>query len=66
MLTHIEFKDYAQARNAALDAALLMPAWEYAIFIDADMVLTGTLNKSALTAPGYHLLQQNGGMNTQY
>jgi glycosyltransferase involved in cell wall biosynthesis len=53
------FEDFAQARNAALDAARAVDGWDYTLLIDADMVLDGTLDKSALTGPAYRLMQRN-------
>lgn len=51
------FKHFAQARNAALEAAKTVDGWEYALLVDADMVLTGTIDKKKLTAPAYDLVQ---------
>ena len=54
-----EFRDFAQARNASLDAARAVPNWDYALLIDADMVLEGTLDKRALMADAYNVAQGN-------
>lgn len=54
------FRDFAQARNEALVAARLENDWEYALLIDADMVLKGTLDRASLDAPAYSLKQYNG------
>ncbi len=61
-LSYAPFKNFAQARNAALDHARSVAGWDYALLIDADMMLIGTLDKSALKAPAYMLLQQNGSL----
>lgn len=58
-----EFKNFAQARNDALNAARTVDGWDYALLIDADMVVTGELTKSALTAPAYSLKQHNGSLD---
>lgn len=60
-----EFHNYAQARNMSLDNARMSAEidggkWDYALLIDADMVLTGTLDKTQLTAPAYKIVQKNG------
>lgn len=62
-IVHGEFKNYSQARNDSLRNALDAPDWEYAILIDADMKLTGTLDKSALSAPAYKIIQKNGSLD---
>jgi glycosyltransferase involved in cell wall biosynthesis len=54
------FEDFAQARNASLDNARAMPDWDYALLIDADMVLRGAIDKKSLTAPAYKIVQHNG------
>lgn len=59
-IAHAPFEDFSQARNASLDAARAIPGWDYALLIDADMVLEGTLDKRALTAPAYHVVQGDG------
>src|SRR5271166_2286972 len=61
-LVQTTFKDFAQARNEALDAARAVPGWDYALLIDADMVVAGSLDKRALTAPAYKVLQKQGGL----
>lgn len=58
-LVRTTFKNFAQARNEALNAARSFPEWDYALLIDADMVVNGTLNKNALEAPAYNLVQHN-------
>lgn len=57
------FKNFAQARNESLDLAYTVPGWDYALLIDADMVLRGTLDKLTLTAPAYKLLQRNNSLD---
>jgi glycosyltransferase involved in cell wall biosynthesis len=59
-LVRTTFKNFAQARNEALDAARSFPEWDYALLIDADMVLRGSLDKNALDAPAYNIIQHNG------
>jgi glycosyltransferase involved in cell wall biosynthesis len=55
------FKNFSQARNEALALARTVPGWQYVLLIDADMVLTGTLDTATLSAPAYQLLQRDGG-----
>jgi glycosyltransferase involved in cell wall biosynthesis len=62
-LTRTTFKDFAQARNESLDVAASIEGWEYALLIDADMVLEGQIDKSKLTAPSYKILQRNGSLD---
>ena len=59
-IAHAKFEDFAQARNASLNAARAFPGWDYALLIDADMILEGTLDKRTLTAPAYHVIQGDG------
>lgn len=59
-LVRTTFRDFAQARNEALDAARAVPGWDYALLVDADMVVTGTLDRGALTAPAYNVSQRSG------
>jgi len=54
------FKNFAQARNDALDAARELEGWDYALLLDADMVLAGVIDKASLGAPAYRLVQKNG------
>jgi glycosyltransferase involved in cell wall biosynthesis len=60
-ISRAPFKDFAQARNAALDAAKTVDGWDYALLVDADMVLTGTIDKTKLTGPAYDLVQIKSG-----
>jgi glycosyltransferase involved in cell wall biosynthesis len=62
-LARTTFKNFAQARNEALDNARSFPEWDYALLIDADMVLDGTLDKSMLTAPAYRVSQHTGDLS---
>ena len=64
-LVNTTFKNFAQARNAALQAARAVTAqeWDYALLVDADHVLEGTLDKSSLQAPAYELLQHDGNLD---
>ncbi len=62
-LARTTFKDFAQARNEALDAARQVPGWDYALLIDADMVLRGDLDTTQLTAPAYRLMQRHGNLD---
>jgi glycosyltransferase involved in cell wall biosynthesis len=62
-LTRTTFKNFSQARNEALALARAVPGWQYALLVDADMVLSGTLDRRALGAPSYKLLQTDGGLN---
>ena len=62
-LVKTTFKDFSQARNEALAAARTVPGWEYALLLDADFVLTGAIDKSAMSAPSYTLMQTNGHLN---
>lgn len=63
------FIDFAQARNNSLLNAQTefyrhgRPVWDYALLVDADMVLQGTIDKSKLTAPAYGLIQRNGNLS---
>jgi len=59
-LERIEFKNFAHGRNEGLRVARSVPDWDYALLIDADMVLQGTLDKSALVAPAYKIIQYAG------
>jgi glycosyltransferase involved in cell wall biosynthesis len=59
-LARAPFRDFAQARNASLDHARAVGDWDYALLVDADMVLCGTLDKSALRAPAYKIEQRDG------
>lgn len=61
-LAHAPFKNFAQARNASLEEARAFGAWDYALLIDADMVLRGSLAKLELTAPAYRLQQMTGAL----
>lgn len=54
------FKNFAQARNDSLEAARAFGGWDYALLIDADMVIRGSLDKKSLTAPAYRLQQFAG------
>lgn len=56
------FKNFAQARNDALDAARAFGDWDYVLLVDADMVLRGPLDRRALTAPAYRLQQMTGNL----
>jgi glycosyltransferase involved in cell wall biosynthesis len=63
-LLRTQFLDFAQARNEALDAARASSfQWDYALLIDADMVLQGSVDKTKLTAPAYRLMQHNGNLS---
>lgn len=59
-IARAKFEDFAQARNSSLDAARSVPGWDYALLIDADMVVEGALDKRSLTAPAYHVVQSDG------
>jgi glycosyltransferase involved in cell wall biosynthesis len=61
-LVRTTFKNFAQARNESLAAARLVGGWDYALLVDADMVLQGALDKSALTEPAYRLQQHTGNL----
>ena len=55
------FKNFEQARNAALDCAYASPlAYDYLLFADADMelVVEDRDFRKRLEAPGYRLLQR--------
>ena len=56
-IVHGTFKNYAQARNDALQAARAVPGWDYALLIDADMTAKGSLNKAELKASAYLVVQ---------
>lgn len=60
------FIDFAQARNAALDAAssITLPEWDYLLLCDADMELVADDPNWAkdLTAPAYLVNQRMGAM----
>ena len=60
-LSHAPFLDFAQARNAALEHARSLSDWDYALLLDADMILTGSL-PDKLTAPAYRFVQRNGNL----
>lgn len=57
------FRDFAQARNASLDAARAVPGWDYALLIDADMVVRGSLDRAELVAPAYEVRQTDGSID---
>jgi tetratricopeptide (TPR) repeat protein len=57
------FKNFSQARNEALALARTVPGWHYALLIDADMILSGTLDRAALAAPAYLLVQRTSGLD---
>ena len=57
------FKNFSQARNEALAVARSVPGWQYALLIDADMILSGTLDREALSASAYLLMQRTSGMD---
>jgi glycosyltransferase involved in cell wall biosynthesis len=57
------FRNFAQARNAALDCAYASPlAYDYLLLDDADMelVVEDRDFRTKLTAPSYRLLQRSG------
>ena len=56
------FRNFSQARNEALAAAREVPGWQYALLVDADMVLSGTIDRAALSAPAYNVLQTDGNL----
>lgn len=60
-----EFKDFSQARNFALDAAVASPLeFDYLLFTDADMelIVEGDDFRKWLTGPAYALKQRQGTM----
>ena len=57
-LTEAPFVDFSQARNAALDAFELSDA-DYALLLDADMELVGSIDRSSLSANAYHIMQRD-------
>lgn len=59
-LVRAPFRNFSQARNEALNAARAFGTWDYALLIDADMVLQGSVDKVSLTAPAYRLQQFTG------
>jgi glycosyltransferase involved in cell wall biosynthesis len=61
-LVQTRFLDFAQARNEALAAARAIQDWTYALLIDADMVLVGSIDKRALTLPAYRIEQRTGNL----
>jgi glycosyltransferase involved in cell wall biosynthesis/predicted GH43/DUF377 family glycosyl hydrolase len=56
------FRNFEQARNEALDAARAFGAWDYALLLDADMVIRGSIDKAALTEPAYRLEQMTNNL----
>lgn len=60
---YLTFQDFAQARNGALALARNYSKADYALLIDADMVLTGTLDRHALTAPAYRVRQRSADLD---
>jgi glycosyltransferase involved in cell wall biosynthesis len=62
-LVRTTFKNFAQARNESLNAAHAVGGWDYALLIDADMVLQGSLDKLLLTAPAYRILQRSSSLD---
>lgn len=63
VLFHTTFQNFAQARNQALDAALMLKGWDYALLIDADMILTGEIDRTRLIAPAYRLMQRDSSLD---
>lgn len=59
-LNRSAFQNFAQARNESLRAANEMGGWDYALLVDADMAVRGTINKRALRAPAYKVFQHDG------
>lgn len=59
-LERITFKNFAHGRNESLRVARSTPNWDYALLLDADMVIVGTLDKRTLTAPVYEMVQRDG------
>jgi len=58
-LCKTEFQNFSQARNAALTFARAAPGWDYVLFLDADMELTGNaFDRSQLTAGSYNVEQR--------
>jgi glycosyltransferase involved in cell wall biosynthesis len=62
-LARTTFRDFAQARNESLDTARALGGWDYALLVDADMVLEGSVDKTALHAPAYKLLQRSSSLD---
>ncbi|MEP7273561.1 MAG: glycosyltransferase [Acidobacteriota bacterium] len=62
-LVRSPFENFAQARNLALHAAVNSDlCFDYLLMIDADMNLSGTLNKAALSAHAYQIRQVGYGL----
>lgn len=59
-IVRFPFQNFAQARNAALAAARELPGWDYALLLDADMLIDGDLDTDALRAPAYNIIQRDG------
>ncbi len=53
------FENFSQARNAALTAFRERSESDYALLVDADMEFQGHLDKAALSAPAYRLIQRD-------
>jgi glycosyltransferase involved in cell wall biosynthesis len=61
-IVRFPFKNFAQARNDALAAARGVPGWDYALLLDADMLIDGELDDDALHGPAYRILQREGSL----
>ena len=61
-LVQTTFKNFAQARNESLVAARAVGGWDYALLIDADMVLTGSIDRPQLQAAAYRVQQSTGSL----
>jgi glycosyltransferase involved in cell wall biosynthesis len=62
-LVRTTFRDFAQARNESLAAARAFGAWDYALAIDADMEIRGSLDREALTGSAYQIEQRTGALS---
>jgi glycosyltransferase involved in cell wall biosynthesis len=61
-ITRTTFQNFAQARNEALAAARALGGWSYTLFIDADMMLKGSIDKTDLHATAYRVQQTTGNL----
>lgn len=64
-LEEAPFTNFRDTRNVALEYARRLRGdlgWDYLLLTDADMELVAPDGLGALTAPGYQLLQKNGGL----
>lgn len=62
-IEQVEFLDFSQARNCALNLAKKnFLADGYFLLLDADMCLSASVANQKLTADAYHIIQKNNGL----